>query len=91
MTTGMFDYFGIPDGFFNRFLNSCFMDIMLALFTSTKISKPFDPSNIRLFGSSTIVKSLNFLTNEIKKPMLSLFWLINIVNFIPVILVEILF
>jgi hypothetical protein len=53
--------------------------------------KTFDPSNIRFFGSSTVVTSLNFLTNEIKKPRFSLFWLINIVHFIPVILIEILY
>jgi len=53
--------------------------------------KTFDPSNIRFFGSSTVVKSLNFLTNEIKKPRFSLFWLINIVHFIPVILIDILY
>ena len=53
--------------------------------------KPFDPSKIRFFGSSTAVKSLNFLTNEIKKPRFSLFWLINIVHFIPVILIEIIY
>ena len=58
---------------------------------SMEKDKTFDPSNIRFLDSSTVVKSLNFLTNEIKKPRFSLFWLINIVHFIPVILIEILY
>jgi len=58
---------------------------------SMEKEKTFDPSNIRSFGSSTVENSLNSLTNEIKKPRFLLFWLINIVHFILVILIELLY
>ncbi len=48
---------------------------------SMEKDKTFDPSNIRFFGSSTIVKSLNFLTNEIKKPRFLASWFRIMIHF----------